>query len=101
MGREGSSPEEEDAAIEKLRETLRRMERALEAGPWIMGQQFTLADIGLIPTIVAHGGHRSGRSLGCQVTRGRVVRTISGATILREGALSRLALWRGRHAPRH
>jgi glutathione S-transferase len=51
MGREGSSADEEDAAIERLRETIRRMERALTAGPWIMGQQFTLADIGLIPTI--------------------------------------------------
>jgi glutathione S-transferase len=52
MGREGSSSEDEQAAIEKLRETVRRMERALTGGPWIMGDQFTLADIGLIPTIV-------------------------------------------------
>lgn len=52
MGREGSSVEEENAAIDKLRETVRRMERALESGPWIMGGQFTLADVGLIPTIV-------------------------------------------------
>ncbi len=52
MGREGSSAEEEQAAIERLRETIRRMERALEKGPWIMGQQFTLADVGLIPTLV-------------------------------------------------
>ncbi len=52
MGRDGSSAQDEDASIEKLRETVRRMERALTAGPWIMGQQFTLADVGLIPTIV-------------------------------------------------
>lgn len=52
MGRNGSSADEELDAIERLRETVTRMERALEHGPWIMGEQFTLADIGLIPTIV-------------------------------------------------
>jgi glutathione S-transferase len=52
MGRDGSSAEDEEASIEKLRETVRRMERALKTGPWIMGLQFTLADVGLIPTIV-------------------------------------------------
>ncbi len=52
MGRGGSSAEEERDAIEKLRETVARMDRALAQGPWIAGQQFTLADIGLIPTIV-------------------------------------------------
>ena len=52
MGRDGSSAQEEESSIEKLRETVRRMERALTNGPWIMGQQFTLADVGLIPTIV-------------------------------------------------
>lgn len=52
MGRDGSSPEDETEAIDRLRQTVDRMERALAAGPWIMGEQFTLADIGLIPTIV-------------------------------------------------
>jgi glutathione S-transferase len=52
MGRDGSSADEERAAIEKLRETVARMDRALEQGPWIVGEQFTLADIGLLPTIV-------------------------------------------------
>jgi glutathione S-transferase len=52
MGRSGSSADEERDAIEKLRETIVRMERALEHGPWIVGEEFTLADVGLIPTIV-------------------------------------------------
>jgi glutathione S-transferase len=52
MGRSGSSADEERDAIEKLHETVARMERALEQGRWIMGEQFTLADVGLIPTIV-------------------------------------------------
>ena len=52
MGRDGSSPEEELDAIEKLRETVARMDRALEQGPWMVGEQFTLADIALVPTIV-------------------------------------------------
>ncbi len=52
MGRDGSSPEEERDAIEKLRETIVRMDRALADGPWMVGEQFTLADIALVPTLV-------------------------------------------------
>ena len=52
MGRDGSSPEEERDAIEKLRETIVRMERALGNSPWLLGEQFTLADIALVPTLV-------------------------------------------------
>ncbi|AMN39096.1 glutathione S-transferase family protein [Rhodoplanes sp. Z2-YC6860] len=52
MGLEGSSQEEENQAIEKLRETVNRMERSLTENPWVSGEQFTLADIALIPTLV-------------------------------------------------
>ena len=52
MGRGGSSPEEERASIERLRETIVRMDRALANGPWMIGEQFTLADIALVPTLV-------------------------------------------------
>ena len=52
MGRDGSSPQEEQASIERLRETVVRMDRSLAQGPWLMGEMFTLADIGLIPTLV-------------------------------------------------
>ena len=52
MGRGGSSPEEERASIERLRETIMRMDRALANGPWMIGEQFTLADIALVPTVV-------------------------------------------------
>jgi glutathione S-transferase len=52
MGRGGSSPQEEQASIERLRETIMRMDRALANGPWMIGEQFTLADIALVPTLV-------------------------------------------------
>ena len=52
MGRSGSSPEEERASIERLRETIARMDRALASGQWMIGAQFTLADIALVPTLV-------------------------------------------------
>ncbi len=52
MGRDGSSPDEERDAIERLRETIVRMDRALEHGPWMVGEQYTLADIALMPTLV-------------------------------------------------
>ena len=45
MGRDGSDAEDEREAIEKLRETVLRMDRALADGPWIIGEQFTLADV--------------------------------------------------------
>ena len=52
MGRAGSSAAEERDAIEQLRETILRMDRALASGPWIIGEMFSLADIALIPTLV-------------------------------------------------
>lgn len=52
MGREGSSAEDERNAVERLRETIVRMDRALRAGPWLIGEQMTLADIALVPTLV-------------------------------------------------
>jgi len=52
MGRGGSTAAEEQASIERLRETTARMDRALAKGPWMIGDQFTLADIALVPTLV-------------------------------------------------
>jgi glutathione S-transferase len=52
MGVDGSDAVEEQEAIEKLRQTVLRMERALTSGPWLVGEQFTLADIALVPTLV-------------------------------------------------
>lgn len=52
MGREGFSDAEVAEAQDKLRLTLERMARALETGPWLIGEQFTLADISLVPTLV-------------------------------------------------
>lgn len=45
--------EEMEESLFKLRQTIERMDSALaKGGPWLMGHQFTLADVGLIPTIV-------------------------------------------------
>ncbi|MCX5544118.1 glutathione S-transferase family protein [Paraburkholderia sp. CNPSo 3076] len=52
LGREGSSQGEEARSVEMLRETVVRMDRALADGPWMVGEQFTLADITLVPTLV-------------------------------------------------
>lgn len=52
MGRDGSSEQDEQDAIERLRETIVRMDRALANGSWLIGDQFTLADVSLIPTLV-------------------------------------------------
>lgn len=53
MGTRGFSKEDVETALRRLSETLDRMEKSLrETGPWLIGVQFTLADISLLPTIV-------------------------------------------------
>ena len=52
MGRTGFSDQDVKDALEQLRQTLERMEESLEDGPWLIGEQFTLADISVMPTIV-------------------------------------------------
>ncbi|WP_372661081.1 glutathione S-transferase family protein [Hydrogenophaga sp.] len=52
MGRTGFPQAEVDAAIQRLRDTLERMERALEKTEWLANDMFTLADISIMPSIV-------------------------------------------------
>ena len=49
----GFSDEDMREALEKLDQTVGRMEDALSDGrPWLVGDQFTLADVSVMPTIV-------------------------------------------------
>lgn len=52
MSLNGFSQLEFDQALERLRQTLERMERALESSEWVASDAFSVADIGLMPTIV-------------------------------------------------
>ncbi|MEO7855273.1 MAG: glutathione S-transferase family protein [Rubrivivax sp.] len=52
MGRTGFSKEEIDAALDRLNQSLQRMEASLADGPWLVGEQFTLADVSIMPTVV-------------------------------------------------
>jgi glutathione S-transferase len=48
----GFSKEEIDRSLEQLTETCRRMDAAVsKKGPWLMGEQFTLADVLVMPSI--------------------------------------------------
>lgn len=48
----GFSKEEIDRSLEQLTETCRRMDAAVSTkGPWLMGEQFTLADVLVMPSI--------------------------------------------------
>ena len=48
----GFSRAEVDKSLGELAETCRRMDEAIaEKGPWLMGEQFTLADVLVMPTI--------------------------------------------------
>lgn len=40
-----------EAALEQIDATCARMEKALEAGPWLLGEQYTVADIVAAPSI--------------------------------------------------
>lgn len=53
MGQTGFAKEDIDAAFEDLANTCARMEKSLAetGGPWILGRQFTLVDVCLVPTI--------------------------------------------------
>jgi len=52
MGRNGFSDQEMSESIDRLNQTIARMDKALEDGPFIIGDQYTLADVNLTPTIV-------------------------------------------------
>jgi glutathione S-transferase len=52
LGPAGYPKEDVDDAIEKLRQSVERMDASLKDGAWLVGGQFTLADIGMIPNIV-------------------------------------------------
>ncbi len=53
MGQSGFPKEDLESAFEDLRNTYARMERSLaeSRGPWILGRQFTLVDVCLVPTL--------------------------------------------------
>lgn len=53
MGRDGFPDEEVDKALGDIRKTATRMDRMLEesGGPWLLGEQYTLADIAVAPLI--------------------------------------------------
>jgi glutathione S-transferase len=51
MGREGFSAAEYEIAMTQLAQNLDRMEAALADGPWLLGVQYTIADICMAPLI--------------------------------------------------
>jgi glutathione S-transferase len=54
MGRKGFPQKEMDAATQRLRRTYERMDSEIEksGGPWLLGEEISLADIALMPAIV-------------------------------------------------
>jgi glutathione S-transferase len=54
MGRKGFPQKEMDAATQRLRRTYERMDSEIEksGGPWLLGEEVSLADIALMPAIV-------------------------------------------------
>jgi glutathione S-transferase len=51
MGQDGFSSAEYQGSIEQLDRSLRRMETALNANPWLVGRRFTIADICALPVL--------------------------------------------------
>jgi glutathione S-transferase len=52
MGRTGFSKSEVDASLERLRQTVERMQKSLGETKWLANDMFTLADVSVMPTIV-------------------------------------------------
>ena len=53
MGRTGFSEAEMSKAVDRLNKGILRMAAALDGGgPWLLGEQFTLADIAIMPVLV-------------------------------------------------
>jgi glutathione S-transferase len=51
MGPQGFSDADVSASLDELKRTVDRMEAALENGPWLLGDDYTLADIIVTPSI--------------------------------------------------
>ncbi len=51
MGIEGFSQQEFDNSLEQIAKTCERADKALQGGPWLMGSDFSIADIVLFPSI--------------------------------------------------
>jgi glutathione S-transferase len=51
MGPSGFKKEDVEASLEQLGNTCKRMNEALGKGPWLLGEQYTLADIIVTPLI--------------------------------------------------
>ena len=51
MGPAGFSQADIEASLDQLDLTIRRIDEALAKGPWLMGEDYTLADIVVTPTI--------------------------------------------------
>lgn len=51
MGKDGFADDEYDASLDRLRQTLDRMEAALTDQEWLAGPNLTLADFCVVPTI--------------------------------------------------
>jgi len=49
LNRTGFSDEEYDNSIRQLEMTVERIDKALESGPWLVGAQYTIADICVAP----------------------------------------------------
>jgi glutathione S-transferase len=51
MGQDGFSSADYQGSMEQLDRSIKRLEKALEAGPWLMGTQYTIADICVVPVL--------------------------------------------------
>jgi glutathione S-transferase len=51
MTQNGFKRADVEAALEQIDSTCARMEKALETGPWLLGEQYTIADVVVTPSI--------------------------------------------------
>ena len=76
MGRTGFPKSEMDEALGRIRRSMERMTRWLResGGPWLMGEDLTLADIAIMPVIVRMDDINLGHLLGRDARNQRLAR---------------------------
>jgi hypothetical protein len=91
FGTDGFSKEQVDESIERLRQTVERVDAAVAKGSWLAGDAISIADLCVLPTIVRNVRHWPRRCLGRPSRIQPMVRSHESTAIVRQSILSRFA----------
>ena len=91
FGTDGFSKDQMDESIERLRQTVERIDGAAKSSQWLADDSISLADLCVLPTIVRDVGYRPRKRLARLARNDALVRADKSPAFIREGILSGLA----------